>query len=89
MSERESADVVRGRQVRWRDQNRKAWRQMRAGQKRRYYRRSRKNNRRKGKRWTPVEDAKITAADRPTDRKLSIQMGRSVQAIQQCRWSLP
>jgi hypothetical protein len=38
-----------------------------------------------GIRWTPVEDARITAEDRPTDRKLSRALGRSVQAIQQRR----
>jgi hypothetical protein len=82
---RESAETVRKRQLRWRKENRKAWRQMRAGQKKRYYRRSQKNNRHRGKRWTPVEDAKITAKDRPTDRKLSKTLGRSAQAIQQRR----
>jgi len=61
---------------------------MRAVQKRRYYAQSKRNNRRKGKRWTPVEDARITAKDRPPDRKLSKSMGRSMQAIQQRRSSL-
>jgi hypothetical protein len=86
---RESADVVRERQLRWRADNPEAWRRMRSGQKRRYYQRTQNNNRCKGKRWTPVEDTKITAADRPTDRKLSKKLGRSVQAIQQRRSSLP
>ena len=41
------------------------------------------------KRLTPVEDAKITAKDRPRDRKLSRALGRSVHAIQQRRSCLP
>jgi hypothetical protein len=85
---RESAETVRKRQLLWREQNPKAWRQLRAGQKARYYRQFQKNTRHKGRRWTPVEDAKITAKDRPTDRKLSKSLGRSVQAIQQRRWCL-
>jgi hypothetical protein len=88
MGGRESAEVLRKRQLRWREQNRKAWRRVRAGQKRRYYAQSKKNNRNKGKRWTLVEDVRITAKDRPPDRKLSKSMGRSMQSIQQRRWSL-
>ena len=61
---------------------------MRAAQKRRYYQQSQKNNRRKGQPWTPVEDARITAKDRPTDRKLSKALGRPVQTIQQRRSNL-
>jgi len=44
---------------------------MRAAQKRRYYEQSQRNDLRKGLRWTKAEDARITAKDRPTDRKLS------------------
>jgi hypothetical protein len=62
---------------------------MRARQKLRYYRQFQKNDRKKGKHWTPVEDARITAMDRPTDRELSKALGRSVQAIQQRRSHLP
>jgi hypothetical protein len=69
------AEVVRERQLRWRDENRVAWTELRAGQKRRYYGQSKKNNRRKWQRWTPVEDASITAKDRPTDGKLSKSLG--------------
>lgn len=89
MGGRESAEVVRKRQLRWREEHRKEWRQLRAGQKRRYYEKSKKNNRNKGKRWTRIEDTRITAKDRPPDRKLSKAMGRSMQAIQQRRSSLP
>jgi hypothetical protein len=89
MGGRGSAEVVRKRQLRRREQHRKEWRQLRAGQKRRYYAQSKRNNRRKGKRWTPIEDARITAKDRPPDRKLSKAMGRSMQAIQQRRSILP
>jgi len=88
MGGRESAEVLRKRQLRWREQHRKEWRRMRAVQKRRYYAQSKRNNRRKGKRWTPVEDARITAKDRPPDSNLSKSMGRSVQSIQQRRSSL-
>jgi hypothetical protein len=89
MGGRESAEVLRKRQLRWREKHRKEWRQLRAGQKRRYYAQSKRNNRRRGKRWTPNEDARISAKDRPPDRKLSKAMGRSMQAIQQRRSSLP
>ena len=85
---RESADTVRKRKLRWRERNRKAWQRNRAKQKLRYYRQFRKNTRHKGRRWTPVEDARITAEDHPTDRKLSKALGRSAQAIQQRRYLL-
>jgi len=39
----------------------------------------------KGRRWTPAEDARISAKDRPPDRELSKARGRSAQAIQQRR----
>jgi hypothetical protein len=68
---RESAEVVRKRQLLWREQNPEAWRRLRAGQKVRYYRQFQTNIRHKGKRWTPVEGARITAEDYPGDRKLS------------------
>jgi len=85
MGGRESAQTVRKRQLRWRKENREAWRRMRSAQKRRYYEQFQSNDRRKGRRWTPAEDARITAKDRLTDRKLSKAMGRSVRAIQQHR----
>jgi hypothetical protein len=82
---RESAEVVRERQLRWRREHPKAWRQMRAAQKRRYYEQSRNNDRRKGIRWTEGEDARIIASDRPSDRTLSKALDRSMHAIQQRR----
>jgi hypothetical protein len=85
MGGRESAKTVRKRRLRWKEQNPKAWRRSRAKHKLRYYRQFQKNTRHKGRRWTPVEDEQITAEDRPTDRKLSKALGRSVQAIQQRR----
>jgi hypothetical protein len=85
---RESAEAVRKRQLLWRKQNRKAWGLLRSKQKSRYYRQFQINIRHKGRLWTPVEDARITAKDRPTDRKLSKSLGRSVQAIQQRRYLL-
>jgi hypothetical protein len=88
MGGRESAETVRKRQLRCREQHRKAWRRTRAGQKLRYYRQFQKNIQHKARRWTPAEDAQITAEDRPTDSKLSRALGRSVQAIQQRRYLL-
>jgi hypothetical protein len=85
----ESAATARKRHLRWREQNPKAYRRMRAKQKRRYYRQFQKNNRSKGKRWTPVEIERITAKNRPTDRELSKTLGRSVQAIQRRRSRVP
>jgi hypothetical protein len=84
----ESAATVRQRRLRWREQNPKAYRRMRARQKCRYYRQFRKNNRRRGKRWTRVEIERITAKNRPTDRELSKALGRSVQAIQRQRYAV-
>ena len=88
MGGQESAKGVRKRQLRWRSENPEVWRRMRSGQKRRYYRQSQSNDRRKGQPWTPAEDAKITADGRLTDRKLSKALGRSAQAIQQRRMRL-
>jgi hypothetical protein len=85
---RESAEIVRERQLRWRKQNPKAWRRMRAAQRRLYYERSQSNDGRRGIRWTEAEDARITSEGRPTDRKLSKALGRSMQAIQQRRSNL-
>jgi hypothetical protein len=42
---RESPQTVRKRQLLWREQNRKAWRRLRSGQKARYYRQFQKNTR--------------------------------------------
>jgi hypothetical protein len=69
---------------RWREEHPEA----KAAERLRYYRQFQKNNRRKWKRWTEKEDEKITARKRPPDSKLSKQLGRSVQAIQQRRSSL-
>jgi hypothetical protein len=54
----------------------------------RYCRQFQKNNKRKWKKWGEDEDRKITARNKPPDSKLSLQLGRSVQAIQQRRSSL-
>ena len=88
MGGRESAETVRKRQLLWREQNPKSWRRLRAKQKLRYYQQFQKNTRCKGRRWSAVEDARITAKDRPADRKISKSLGRSVQAIQQRRYLL-
>jgi hypothetical protein len=85
----ESADTIRKRQLRRRQEHPKAYRRMRARQKRRYYRQFQGNNRSKGKLWTPVEIERITAKNRPTDRELTKALGRSVQAIQRRRSRLP
>lgn len=36
--------------------------------------------------WTSADLDRVTADDRPIDRVLSTELGRSVQAIQQARW---
>jgi len=61
---------------------------MRKAQKARYYAKTRKNKRRRGKSWTPEEDCQIIAKHRPTDRQLSRRLGRSMQAIYRRRSKL-
>ena len=80
-------ETRRKRQLRWRQENPKAYRLMRARQKRRYYDQFRNNSRRRFKRWTQAEIERITAKDRPTDRVLSKDLGRTVQAIQSQRYA--
>jgi hypothetical protein len=67
----------------------KRWRnrppEVKAKERLRYYRQFQKNNRRKWKKWTEEEDKKITARNKRPDSKLSVLLGRSVQAIQQRR----
>jgi len=67
----------------------KGWRnkhpEVKAKERLRYYRQFQKNDRRKFKRWTEKEDKKITARNKLPDSKLSVLLGRSVQAIQQRR----
>jgi len=86
MSGGDNPETKRKRQLRWRQENPKAYRLMRARQKRRYYLQFAKNNRRRFKRWTAAEIERITAKDRPTDRVLSKALGRTVQAIQSQRY---
>ena len=83
----DNPETKRKRQLRWRQENPRAYRRMRARQKRRYYDHFRKNDRRRFERWTPVEIARITAKDRPTDRELGKALGRRVQAIQRQRYA--
>jgi hypothetical protein len=83
----DNPETRRKRQLRWRQENPKAYRRMRARQKRRYYDQFQKNNRRRFKRWTVVEIERITAKNRPTDRELSKALGRTVQAIQSQRYA--
>lgn len=83
-----SAKESRARQLRWRTQYPDRWKRMRAAQKRRYYRQFQIRGPRRCRPWTTAEDARITAERRPTDRKLSKILGRSVQAIQQRRSGL-
>jgi hypothetical protein len=84
----DNPETKRKRQLRWRQENPKVYRRMRARQKRRYYDQFQKYNRRRFKRWTPTEIERITAKDRPTDRELSKALGRSLQAIQSQRYQL-
>ena len=81
----ESAEALRKRQLRWREKHPEAWSRLRSAQKRRYYRQFQRNDHHKGRRWSPADDAKITAKRRPSDRQLSRALGRSAQAIQQRR----
>jgi hypothetical protein len=83
----ESPETKRKRQLRWRQEDPKAYKRMRARQKRRYCDQFQKNNRRRFKRWTAAEIERITAKDRPTDRELSKALGRTVQAIQSQRYA--
>jgi len=73
-----------GRSRRWQDEHP----EVKTKERLRYYCQFQTNNRRKGKKWTQAEDRKITAKNKPTDSKLSVQLGRSVQAIQQRRSEL-
>jgi hypothetical protein len=51
--------------------------EVKAAERRRYYRQFQKNNKRKGKKWTEAEDREITAKNVPPHSKLSLQLGRS------------
>jgi hypothetical protein len=75
---------VYARSKRWQSKHR----ELRAKERLRYYRQFQKNNKRSGKKWTEEEDRKVTAMNKLPDSKLSVLLGRSVQAIQQRRWEL-
>jgi len=79
---RESAKTVRKRQLRWREQNRKAWRRNRAKQKLRYYRQFQKNTRHKGRRWTPIEPPRAdgTASEAGWTRTRGVCWGEGERA---------
>jgi hypothetical protein len=66
---------------RWRDRHP----EVKAKERLRYYRQFQNNNKRKWKKWSEQEDKQITARNKPPDSKLSVKLGRSVQAIQQRR----
>jgi len=80
MAGKEDAKKSRARHLRWRAKNPEKWRAMRAAQQKRYYAQFRLPGPRKRRLWTPADDAKITAKRRPTDRKLSKLLRRSIQA---------
>src|SRR5579862_9544161 len=86
----EDAKKSRARHLRWRAKHPDKWRKMRAAQQLRYYAQFQIKGPRRRKLWTREEDARITAKNRPTDRKLSKLLRRSVQAIQRRRgrWRL-
>ena len=88
MGRKEDPKKSRARHLRWRAKHPEKWRAMRAAQQRRYYAQFRLKGPRRRKLWTPKEDARITAKNRPTDRKLSKALRRSVQAIQRRRMRL-
>jgi hypothetical protein len=69
------------RSERWRSEHP----EVKSKERLRYYRQFQQNNKRKWKKWTVTEDRRITARDKPVDSKLSVRLGRSVQAIQQRR----
>jgi hypothetical protein len=85
MRPKEDAKKSRARHLRWRAKNPGKWRAMRAAQQKRYYAQTQRPGPRKRRLWTPADDAKITAKNRPTDRKLSKLLRRSVQAIHRRR----
>lgn len=64
----------------------KKWRKLHPDEWRKYrkenYARGRINCHRRRAPWTNEEDNRITAPDRPKDRTLALELGRSVQAIQ-------
>ena len=65
----------------WRQSNRSAWNRSR--QKYRDRNRDDPHNvRRSGQEWTTEEMDLITAPDRPSDRRLSSRLGRTISAIQ-------
>ena len=78
----------RARHLLWREANPNKWKQMRTAQKKRYYARTRKNSRRRFKKWTADEDRRIVAKRRSTDRELAKKLGRSMQAIYARRMKL-
>ena len=85
MDRKEDAKKSRARHLRWRAKNPEKWKAMRAAQQRRYYAQTQRRGPRKRRLWTPADDAKITAKRRPTDRKLSKLLRRSIQAIHRRR----
>lgn len=63
---------------RWRDSNRDQWNEG----KKRNYAQGRENASNSKESWTSDDDSAICAENRPSDRELAKQLGRSVQAIQ-------
>ena len=82
------AKSFRARHFRWRAVNPEKWKRMRQAQKAQYYAATRKNKRRRGKAWTTEEDRMIVAKRRASDRDLSANLGRSMQAIYRRRTKL-
>lgn len=62
----------------WRKLHPEKWRRLRKEN----YARGRINCYRRRAPWSNEEDLRITAPDRPSDRELALELGRSVQAIQ-------
>lgn len=63
---------------RWRRRNPGAWNDS----KKRNYERGAVNTENEKRRYAPEELERIIASDRPCDRQLAIELGRSVQALQ-------
>jgi hypothetical protein len=74
--------AVAAARKRQQERNPEAWRAARRKIRAKNYARGAVHDRRSRRRWTTDEERQITAPDRPSDRELAKQLGRSVQAIQ-------
>jgi hypothetical protein len=66
---------------RWRENNPAAWQ----NSKKQYYKKSAKKAFASRRKWTPDEIQRVTDHNRPCDRVLAKELGRSMKAVQQMR----